>query len=285
MPTITLSSGDVHYREAGQGEPLVLLHANPGDSLDFQAVMPALARHFRVLALDWPGYGLSAMPTRPQDRDAMFFHQVLREFISALGLARVSLIGNSLGGNAAARLAITSPEKVRALVLVSPGGFTKHNLVTRAFCKLQGGRLAMSPRMWAGLYLRRRTETVVQMLARAATVQSEPSRLQLNRAVWRSFVDPAHDLRAVAGRIQAPTLMVFGQHDPAIPAHKDGVLAARSMPQARCVTMPCGHAPFAEMPEAFVAEVLPFLKDQVAQSRDAASPALAALTPCLNASG
>lgn len=260
MPIVTLSCGDLHYREAGQGEPLLLLHANPGDSRDFQAVMPALAKHFRVLALDWPGYGLSAMPDRPQDRGALFFYEVLEEFLAATGLSGpINLIGNSLGGNVAARLAIHSPARVRSLVLVSPGGFTAHNPVTRAFCRLQGSRMAMSPRMWAGMYLRRSNDTVDNMLMRAATVQAEPERLRLNRAVWRSFADPAHDLRADAARIQAPTLMLFGLQDPAIPAHKDGRQAAKAMPKATCVSMPCGHAPFAEVPDAFLAEVLPFL--------------------------
>jgi pimeloyl-ACP methyl ester carboxylesterase len=263
MPTIALSTGTVHYLEQGHGEPLILLHANPGDSRDFEAVMPTLAGHFRVLALDWPGYGGSAVPARPQGCDALFFYRVLREFIDAMGLAQVGLIGNSLGGNAAARLAIESPERVRQLVLVSPGGFTAHTFVTRAFCRLQGSGLSLSPRLWASLYLRRRTPTTRAMLARAATEQSEPPRRAVNRAVWRSFAEPAHDLRARAGRVQAPALLIFGRHDPAIPASKDGVQAARSMPKALGVTMPCGHAPFAEMPEQFLAEVLPFLRREI----------------------
>lgn len=270
MPTLTLSTGDIHYLEQGQGEPLILLHANPGDSRDYEAVMPELARHFRVLALDWPGHGQSAVPAQPHACDALFFYRVLCEFIEALALPPVALVGNSLGGNAAARLALEAPQRVRRLVLVSPGGFTAHNIVTRAFCRLQGSRMALPPRLWAAMYLRRRTATTRAMLARAATTQSEPARLALNRAVWRSFAEPAHDLRAVAGRIQAPTLLMFGQQDPAIPARKDGVQAARSMPAAISVAMPCGHAPFAEMPEAFLAEALPFLRS-VACAGDAVS--------------
>lgn len=260
MPRVSLPTGEVHYTEQGQGPALVLLHANPGDSRDFQAVIPALAQHARVIALDWPGYGQSALPDHPEARGAHFFDDVLRAFLAALALPQVTLIGNSLGGHAAARLALAEPDKVQALVLVSPGGFTDHNLVTRAFCRLQGSRLALPPRLWARLYLRQRTTTTAEMLARAATLQSSRPRLMLNRAVWRSFAEPGHDLRALAGGIQAPTLLMFGKQDPAIPAHKDGVQATRCMPSASVVTMPCGHAPFAEMPEQFLAHVLPFLR-------------------------
>lgn len=263
MPTIALSTGEVHYLEQGHGEPLLLLHANPGDSRDFEAVMPELARHFRVLVLDWPAYGQSALPAQAGSCDALFFYRVLREFVEALALPPLHLIGNSLGGNAAARLALEAPDLVKRLVLVSPGGFTAHNLVTRAFCKLQGSRASLPPRLWAAMYLRRRTATTRAMLARAATDQSASFRLAVNRAVWRSFADPSHDLRGRAGRIQAPTLLMFGEQDPAIPAHKDGQQAKRWMPSALGVTMPCGHAPFAEMPERFLAEVLPFLTQAI----------------------
>lgn len=277
MPSVRLSAGVVHYLEQGQGVPLVLLTANPGEAADYAAVIPALAQHYRVLALDWPGYGQSEIPAQPESWSALRFYSALREFLAALELPPAYFIGNSVGGNAAARLAVESPEQVRGLVLVAPGGFTPHNMLSRAFCRLMGSRYALSPRRWAGLYLRRRTPTVLAMLQRAAGPQSEPRRLTLNRALWRSFGTPDNDLRPIAGRIATPTLLIFGQRDPAIPAGKDGRVAARCLPHARFVAMPCGHASFAEMPEAFLAEVLPFL-DAAARpdGTAAASSALAA---------
>ena len=113
MPLLTLSSGTVHYMEQGKGAPLVLLHANPGDSQDFDAVIPALAQTNRVLALDWPGYGGSDVPADPGSMTVLHFYRVLREFITALALPPAFFIGNSVGGNAAARLAVESPHLVR----------------------------------------------------------------------------------------------------------------------------------------------------------------------------
>src|SRR5690606_17266891 len=103
-----------------------------------------------------------------------------REFVAALDLPPVILVGNSLGGFAAARLALEQPQQVRALVLVSPGGFTPHNLITRSFCKMQGSRLALSPRGWAGRCLKQQTPTTRGMLERAATSQSSSPLLALN---------------------------------------------------------------------------------------------------------
>ena len=260
MPLLRLSRCTVHYQEQGEGAPLLLLSANPGDSADWAAVMPALAAEFRVLALDWPGYGGSTIPADAAQWTALDYAAVLREFVQALDLPPVRLIGNSVGGNAAARLAAATPDRVRALVLVAPGGFTPHTVITRAFCRLMGSRWALPPRRWAGIYLRKRTPTVAAMLARAAGAQSEPARRVLNRALWRSFGTAVNDLRPLVAAIRAPVLLIFGAQDPAIPAHRDGRVAAACLPQAQRLVLPCGHAPFAELPEDFLRAVLPFLR-------------------------
>ncbi|QUM84697.1 alpha/beta fold hydrolase [Moritella sp. 28] len=261
MPSITISSGSVHYSEYGQGEPLVLLHANPGDSLDFEAVIPALSKNYRVLALDWPGYGESTKPERPELATVLFFYDVLREFLAELALPSAFFIGNSIGGNVAARLASESPELVRGLVLVSPGGFTPHNVMSRSFCKIQGSRFSISPHRFASMYLKRRTSTAKAMLQRASTIQATNACITLNRSMWRSFSRPESDLRELALNIKAPALLLFGKHDLAVSANKDGKVAAKSMPSAEFVVLPCGHASFAEAPELFLTEVEPFLQN------------------------
>lgn len=259
MPLLTLSMGTVHYRDAGDGPPVVLLHANPGDSRDFEAVFPQLSTIYRVVALDWPGYGSSSIPARPDSVDVLLCFRTLLEFIATLALPPAVFVGNSLGGNAAARLACAQPQSVRGLVLVSPGGFTSPNFITRAFCMLQGSALAIAPHRLASWYLKRRTPTARAMLDRAKAEQSIAPRLSVNRALWRSFARSESDLRSVANAITAPTLLMFGSRDPVIPARTDGQNAARSIPGARFVSLPCGHAPFAEEPDRFMAEVVPFI--------------------------
>ena len=200
------------------------------------------------------------MPPAGTAMHAHFYYDVFCEFLAALALPPALIIGNSLGGNVAARLAIESRAKVRGLVLVSPGGFTPHNFITRAFCRLQGSRFALSPRVFAGWYLKHRTPTVRAMLERAGTLQATAPSLAINRSVWRGFIEPDHDLRSRAGLITTPTLLVFGARDPVISARTDGRLAASLIPGAKLVVMPAGHAPFAEVPDEFLAEVLPFLE-------------------------
>ena len=259
MPSLKLSTGFVHYSEYGQGEPLVLLHANPGDSRDYEAVIPSLAKTYCVLALDWPGYGQSDLPKRPESATVLLFYNVLCEFLAELSLPPALFIGNSLGGNAAARLAAEMPARVRGLILVAPGGFTPHNFFTRSFCRFQGSRFSLSPYRFASLYLKLRTSTTEAMLQRAATLQATPERIALNRAMWRSFGGPENDLRDIASRIKAPTLLVFGKYDLAIPASRDGKIAKQCIPSAQVVVLPVGHEPFAEAPKVFLEEAQKFL--------------------------
>src|SRR5690349_686675 len=122
MLTLETPLGRIAYEVSGAGRPLLLLSANPGDHRDFAAVLPALARQHRVYAFDWPGYGQSPAPA--QSASAMLFASYLRAAVLALDLRDVVLVGNSVGGYAAARLAIDEPSRVGAIVLVSPGGFT-----------------------------------------------------------------------------------------------------------------------------------------------------------------
>jgi pimeloyl-ACP methyl ester carboxylesterase len=255
MPSVNLSTSVVYYSEHGQGIPIVLLHANPGDSRDYEAVIPTLSKSYRVLAIDWPGYGQSVLSRQPESVGILFFYQVLREFLVALELKPAFFIGNSLGGNVATRLAAESPELVRGLILVSPGGFTTPNFISRSFCKFQGSQASISPHRFANLYLKQRTTTTLAMLERAATIQATASCIALNRAIWRSFATPDNDLRSIATSIKVTTLLLFGKHDPVIPASKDGRVALQCIPSAQFAALPCGHASFAEIPELFLMKV------------------------------
>ncbi|MER5353533.1 alpha/beta fold hydrolase [Kitasatospora sp. NPDC002551] len=104
------------YRESGpaDGPPLVLLHALGERAADWDVVLPALAPHHRVLALDQRGHGDSGRPGR-YGLEAM--RDDVLAFLDALGLARADLVGHSMGGAVAYLVAQRRPERVGRLVL------------------------------------------------------------------------------------------------------------------------------------------------------------------------
>lgn len=272
MPEVNTRHGLGVYheygQEAGSAATLILLHANPGDHHDFDAIIPALATQFRIVAVDWPGYGDSAAPQPPQQASAMMFADVLEDIVNTLPDQRMVFLGNSVGGFAATRLAIGCPERVQALILISSGGFTTVNLISRLFCRLKGNETItrlIVPR-FARVYLKMRNEYVRQILQRTDAGARNRTTVAVDAAVWRSFSHPQHDLRSRARQITAPTLIINGQFDPLITAKGDGANAAAAIPGSKQVVSPTGHEPFAEAPDDFLETIMPFLNQHTATS-------------------
>ena len=113
-----------HYHDAGNGDPVVLLHGSgPGVSAwaNWQHTIPALAKTNRVLAFDLVGYGATERPAGLRYSLRSWTDHVWA-FLDALGLAKVSVVGNSLGGRLALQMAEDDSQRLRRMVLMgSPG--------------------------------------------------------------------------------------------------------------------------------------------------------------------
>ena len=260
MPTVSTRAGELAYEESGNGDALILLHATLHDRHDFDPIAPKLAESHRVIALDWPGHGDSAPVGDGYVLSAPLLADLLEDVLDSLSLDRVSLIGNSVGGFAAARLAATRPEEVESLVLVNSGGFTRMNFASRSFCAAMGtpviNRTVMP--LFIRSYMKSRSDNDRLVAGRALARARSRDGSGTAAALWKSFPDPRHDLTGVAAQIAAPTLIVWGDKDTAIPL-RDGKRAAELIPSSRLETLPAGHVPFSSRPDEFLALVGPFL--------------------------
>ena len=109
MPDIRTRAGRVTYTDTGEGPVLLLLHATLHDRHDYDPVLAVLARDHRVLALDWPGHGDSDRDAGGLVVTAPLLADVLEEVVLGLDLHDVRLIGNSVGGFAAANWQSATP--------------------------------------------------------------------------------------------------------------------------------------------------------------------------------
>jgi pimeloyl-ACP methyl ester carboxylesterase len=107
--------GQIHYRCAGQGETVVLLHMSGSSSDEFEEAGDILAERFSVVALDLPGFGGSDPP--PRFYSLKDHAQVVADCLTALNRSRAILAGNLVGANIAARVAVSWPERVSGLLL------------------------------------------------------------------------------------------------------------------------------------------------------------------------
>lgn len=258
MAEIETRAGRVEYVERGSGPALLLLHATLHDRHDYDPILATLSESFRTLTVDWPGHGGSEKAEEPS---AHLFADVLEDIVDGLDLGDVRVIGNSVGGFAAARLAIRRPEQVSGLVLVNSGGFNDMNAVARGVCRTMGTP-AVFRRLSRGFvhtYMQSANELDRAIERRAIAKGRTSEGLRIASGLWKSFAEPAHDLRKAASQIKAPTLVVWGTRDRTQPLSA-GRTAQRVIPGAELVTLPTGHVVFSSDPDGFLEAVVPFLE-------------------------
>lgn len=252
------------YDDEGQGPPLVCLHAIGHGASDFAGIRGRLRGGYRVIALDWPGHGCSAVDH--ETPSARRYAELLCGFLNALRIERVVLLGNSIGGAAALRFAAENPTRVRALVLANPGGLDRggggamNRVVTRlmaAFFAAGGRGARWYPRAFSAYYRMVLSEpAAAEQRARIIAQGSEMAPI-LSQA-WRSFGEPDADIRPLASSIRCPVLFAWAARDRINQLGRCREAIGR-FPSARLETFRAGHAAFLEAPEAFDASLDRFL--------------------------
>mgnify|MGYP006267939657 CR=1 FL=1 len=116
-------SGQIHYRELGDGRPVLLLHKTPSSSVMWERVMPLLAEAgYRAIAPDNPGYGASERPASPP-KDMRWYSQAMLGVLDHLGAPEADVVGFYTGASIALDLAVAAPERVGRLVLAGIAAF------------------------------------------------------------------------------------------------------------------------------------------------------------------
>ncbi len=268
---VSTRAGEVAVDETaavGDGPTVVLLPSGGHSRHDWDGVRAGIAAEFRTVALDWPGHGDSPLPAPGWASTSDRFADVVEDVVDAVTDGPVVLMGNSVGGFAAARFALRRPGGTRGLVLVDSGGFIPLTPKVRIFDAVMGRPWPLRriyPR-FARWYMRADTPAASEAERSAVAIATDPRVAPLLSALWASFSAAGSDLRAQAGRIAAPTLVIWGRRDPVIPVRLGRELAA-VVPDARMLELDTGHVPFASRPAEFLAGVLPFLRSAAGAER------------------
>ena len=124
--------GRVHYLDEGEGPPILFLHGNPTWSFLYRGIIIRLRKHFRCIAVDYPGFGLSVHPPdyryTPEEHAA-----VVRAFVQELELNELTVMGQDWGGPIGMQLALDETERIRALVMGNTWYWPTEALHLRAF--------------------------------------------------------------------------------------------------------------------------------------------------------
>jgi pimeloyl-ACP methyl ester carboxylesterase len=243
----------IHYYTGGDGPPVVLVHGLASRGDDWAALLPTLARRHRVYALDLLGYGSSDRPH--VDYSIALETDVVRGFLDSLHLQRTDLVGVSMGGWIALKLAAEHPERVRKLVLIDSAGFnfpttltadsfTPHNIEElQKLIDLQTDRAPHIPVFVARDFLRVNREHAWILKAQFASMLSR-----------RDLMDGR------VSRVTMPTLLLWGTRDLLTP-YSLGVRMQRELPNATLVPLNgCGHLAIVDCKQAAWPAIEKFLE-------------------------
>lgn len=259
--------------EAGEGEPLILLHGLGGHAEAYLKNILPLSERFHVYAIDLVGHGLTDKPAL--DYTIADFATHVTAFLDAIGASSAHVQGESLGGWIAAWLAIERPDRVRKLILNTTAGLR----ITEQEPQVEGEGVARLRRLTDEAVTNPTRETVRRRLAWLFHDPSKSLTDELVEVRYRIYRQPetAHALRATVAqitgearqryaltperlaRIQALTLVLWTRHNPTTP-WEVGQQAHRLIPGSKFQVMEdCGHWPQWEKAAEFNGIVTDFL--------------------------
>jgi pimeloyl-ACP methyl ester carboxylesterase len=274
---IDIDGARLHYVDIGSGDaaPLVFVHGLGGCWQNWLENIPRAAQSRRVIALDLPGFGASEMPEGDITIDA--YAATVDALCQTLGFESVVLVGNSMGGEISADVAIRYPTRVERLVLVDAAGYSVNDLREEPARTIF--RVIAAPAVVQAIDLESLMRRPKLRHVLLAAVMRHPTRLALDLLLEHegSTGAPAfalatdaianYDFRERLPQIACPTLIVQGADDVLVPLD-DAFEFHRLIPDSRVhVFEDTGHVPMLERPQPFNDLLMEFVRCQVSGVR------------------
>jgi pimeloyl-ACP methyl ester carboxylesterase len=274
LKSVQIDGTPINYVDVGApglDEAVVLVHGLGGQWQNWLENIPRLAQERRVLALDLPGHGLTPEPA-DGEISISGYGRTVDAFCDRLGLGRVALVGNSMGGFVTAEVAIQFPERVSRLALVSAAGISSADALQQPI--LLFGRVAAAIATNTAARHRKLAARPITRHSSLLLVARHPRLLKPDLAYEGFFkgagkpgFDDAlrasldYDFRDRLPDVKVPTLIVWGEKDSIIPV-RDADEYERLIEDSRKVVMKdTGHIPMAERPHAFNDVLVDFLAE------------------------
>ena len=254
---LTAHDTELRTLRTGRGDTTLFLIHGFGESLfTWRALVDPLAAHYRVVAVDLPGFGGSSKPDAPYSVSSMTGR--LSDFLDRHVQGPVIVVGHSMGGQLAAALALARPDRINAAVLIAPAGYG---------LGLAGIADTISPEKATaiGWYLASRAMLLPEHDAEwlgepdsiaAYTLMTDPNYRRAAARILDEF--DFRSLRSGFGRIRQPVLLIWGALDPVIPyALADSIRAV--LPCGRLAPLSSAlHRPQVETPDTVTSLILGF---------------------------
>lgn len=260
---VTAAGVDTFYLDAGEGPVVILLHGLGATNASMLPTLFALARRYRVIAPDLPGFGDSSKP--PGKYDPAFFVAWLTAFLDALDIPSAHIVGNSMGGRIAIEMALVSPHRVEKLGLLAPSMAFRRFRQAAPIVKFLSPEMGavplpvMRPYIKGGLRLLFAKPDRLPGTWHDAAVdeflriwKTSRGRVSLFSAARQIYLERPFGIRGFWPRLSklaTPSLFIWGDRDHLVPAGFAPHVTA-AVPHAHSVVLEnCGHVPQFEQPD------------------------------------
>jgi pimeloyl-ACP methyl ester carboxylesterase len=264
MPVVQANGIDMYYEVQGDGEPLVLIPYLAADQACYAFQVAEYARHFSCYTVDLRGAGLSGKPEGEYTTELLA--DDVAAFMDAAGIQSAHVAGLSLGAAVGMWLAARHPDRVKSLSLHSAWDASDPFLrsVVETWRIMARGLDSVTDMVIAGIFpwcltpelYAARPEYIDSL---ADFVRSRPMP-PVDAFLRQSEAVLAHDATTALGRIAAPTLITFGEHDMVTSTRFAGPLSEGIAGSELIVFANCAHAPIYEITEEFNQRTLDFLQ-------------------------
>jgi pimeloyl-ACP methyl ester carboxylesterase len=276
-------AGTISHLQAGQGEPILLLHGLGGTKASFLPTVSALAQDFRLIAPDHLGFGESDKPIAAP-YDAPFFARAAIALLDKLGIEKAHVVGNSMGGRVALELGFSHPDRVQKLVLLSPSMAWKRDrpwLKVVKAARPELGLLQLAPRPAVEAIVRRLIPGGMDGWAAVGLDEflrsycTPRGRAAFYAAARQIYLEEPHGENGFWTRLetlQTDSLFVWGKRDKLVPI-QFARHVEKAVPHARHLEQDCGHVPQIERPAETHKAIKAFLGTRQRQRQRAAASA------------
>jgi abhydrolase domain-containing protein 6 len=264
--TLEIKGIRVAYLEGGSGEPLLLIHGSGDDKDNWLWVSKYLTKHFRVIALDLPGFGESGKP--PERRyTAQDQAENIKAFTRALGLRNFHLGGHSLGGKISAVYAAKNPTEVKSLWLLAPAGVYSaqpsemQKLIGKGFVIPIFGRTVREFDQL--LFFTMNKPPYIPSPVKEVLIERAADDHELHNKIYREVSQEAFRLEDIAEDLTMPTRIVWGDQDRILHCSGAEILEDLLPTSSALILKGIGHAPMIENPKLVAEDYAAFIQSAV----------------------
>jgi pimeloyl-ACP methyl ester carboxylesterase len=251
MSHITINGADIYYLEYGdsRGTPIVLIHGSTIDShTDWDSLIPALAKEYKVFAPDCRGHGQSNNPNMSYSFKELA--DDVAAFVHAMGYEKAHIIGHSNGGNVALVIAVEHPEVTQTCIPQAANAYVTRYLVEREPWIFDPERVEREAPEWRD-----------EMIALHSEVNGKEYWKDLVWLTLKELISEPNYSPADLARVKVPMLVIMGADDMVNAPDEHAQYIANNVPNAELwIPEKTGHNVHKEREGEWVAKVLDFLK-------------------------